>query len=419
MERSSIVPGEALEVLLVGASDLRGGAARAAYRLHRGLSSRKEVRSRFLVQHKDSDDPSVLGPSSPLSRLTSKVRRATGEALSNLLPGEASGKRSLNIVPSGLHRRINALDPDVVHLHWIGHESISIREVRKIEAPIVWTLHDMWAFRGFSHYLPMNKKGGENEESAGKISFSIDRWLRRYKKQQWSDVNMTIVTPSAWLAQRTRRSEVLGQKRIRQIFNGIDTDTYKPISTSVARSVFQLPEEVPLVLFGAINPMGNSRKGGHLLQPALRKLQDHRDDIELVVFGGADGNLQDQFEATVHPVGRLQDDCSLALLYSAADVFAIPSMQDNLPNTVVEAMASGTPCVGFDVGGIPEMIDHRKNGYVAERFSVEDFAEGLRWVIESEVQSGLRREARAKVQQEFELDTITQRYLECYRDARK
>ncbi len=408
MKKTGSAPSNYLDVLLVGASDLSGGAARAAYRLHRGLSSREEVRSRFLVQDKSSDDPSVLGPSSRLSRLTSKVRRATGKTLSNLLPGKASEKRSLNIVPSGLHRRINALDPDVVHLHWIGHETISIREVRKIEAPIVWTLHDMWAFQGVRHYTMRLNGEAPARESWGEHCL---RWWKRY---QWSGRDFAIVTPSEWLARKAKRSNILEKESITVIRNGLDLDTYKPLNQKTARSVLQLPQEKPLVLFGAVNALENPRKGADLLQPALGTLLETDDDAELVVFGESE-EADGRFDGRVHYVGRLEDHVSLALLYSAADVFAMPSRKDNLPNTVAEAMACGTPCVGFNVGGVPEMIDHKKTGYVAEAFETDDLARGLKWTLASDRKERLSGAARQKACRAYDIDTVAQEYIDCYR----
>ncbi len=402
------MPHGTIDVLLVGASDLSGGAARAAYRLHRGLSSREGIRSRFLVQHKDSGDSSVLGPPSRFSRLTSKVRRATGETLSNLLPREAPGKRSLNIVPSGLHRRINALDPDVVHLHWVGHETISIREIRKINAPIVWTLHDMWAFQGARHYTPRSADEAPSQEPWG------ERWLRRWKRYQWSGRGFTIVTPSEWLAKKARRSTILGKESVAVIRNGLDPSTYKPINKESARSALQLPKEKHLVLFGAVNALSNPRKGADLLQPALETLLETDDNVELVVFGASERE-NGKFGGRVHHVGRLEDDVSLALLYSAADVFAIPSRQDNLPNTVAEAMACGTPCVGFNVGGVPEMIDHEKTGYVAEAFDTDDLARGLKWALSPDRKERLSEAARQKACRAYDIDTVAEEYIDRYR----
>jgi len=396
------------DVLLVGASDTSGGAARAAYRLHRGLSEEDGVRSRFLVQERSSDDPKVIGPKGPAGRLTSKVRRSLGDTLARFANREESGKQSLNILPSGMHWRINALSPDIVHLHWIGHEAISIREIAKIDAPVVWTLHDMWAFQGTQHY-----SGSQTGESSGQNSWR-ERWLRRWKKHQWAEMDLHVVTPSRWLAEEARCSEVLDDRPIISIPNGLDLSTYKPINEEVARSVFRLPHQVPLVLFGAVNVLGNPRKGAHLLRPALETLLEMREEVELVIFG-ASGGEDRSFKGRVHYAGELRDDTSLALLYSAADAFVLPSMQDNLPNTVAEALACGTPCVGFDVGGVPEMIEHKKSGYVAEPFNTDDLARGLDWVLSPSRKEKLSAEARRKACRAYDIRSTAEKYEECYR----
>jgi glycosyltransferase involved in cell wall biosynthesis len=406
------------DVLLIGASDTKGGAARAAYRLHQGLQQ-VGTQSCFLVQDKETDDPTVLGPPNRGRWVLDKVRNRLGESLVRLSGRDAEGKQSVNLVPSGLHRRVNDLHPEVVHLHWLGHETISIREIARIDAPIVWTLHDMWAFSGTNHYVRRDENHVPDRSSAAERSW-MDRWLRRWKKTQWSNLDLTIVTPSAWLAREARRSTVLGEHRIRVIPNGIDLDTFKPIDTSAARAVFDLPESAPLVLFGAINALTNRRKGAHLLRPALHKLLDRREDAELVVFGTS-GGLSDEererFGGRVHSIGRLSDSSSLALLYSAADVFAIPSMQDNLPNTIMEALACGTPSVGFDVGGIPEMIEHRITGYVAEAHDVDEFARGLEWVLAEKRRDDLATASRKKAESEYALPIISRRYRRLYREV--
>jgi glycosyltransferase involved in cell wall biosynthesis len=201
--------------------------------------------------------------------------------------------------------------------------------------------------------------------------------------------------------------------------NGLDTERYKPVNRNTARELLNLPQDRQLVLFGAINATSAHRKGFHLLQPALQSLckSSWHDKIELVVFGSSQPVAHTDFGFETHYLGKLSDDISMALVYAAADVFLAPSIQDNLPNTVMEALACGTPCVAFKIGGMPEMIEHHKNGYLAQPFEVEDLAQGIAWVLENEERHHkLGDRAREKVKQEFTLEIPARRYASLFKE---
>jgi glycosyltransferase involved in cell wall biosynthesis len=208
------------------------------------------------------------------------------------------------------------------------------------------------------------------------------------------------------------------------IANGIDLTLYKPMTRSLARDTtkvtlrerLNLPQNKHLILFGA-RAADEKRKGFHLLQGALQRLSQAgwQDKIELVVFGSLDSQTSLELGFPVHAFGRLADDLSLALIYAAADVFVAPSLQDNLPNTVVESLASGTPCVAFKIGGMPDMIEHHFNGYLAQPFEIDDLATGMDWVLEDQQRhQQLCDRARQKAEAEFSLELQAQRYLELY-----
>jgi len=171
-----------------------------------------------------------------------------------------------------------------------------------------------------------------------------------------------------------------------------------------------------------MNATSDRRKGFHLLQPALQSLSKFgwHDRTELVVFGSSQPSNQADLGFKSHYFGKLGDDISLALVYAAADVFVAPSIQDNLPNTVMEAIACGTPCVGFNIGGMPDMIEHQQNGYLAKPYEIEDLAQGIAWVRENpERHQKLSRRAREKTEQEFTLELQARRYLSLFTEILK
>jgi glycosyltransferase involved in cell wall biosynthesis len=204
------------------------------------------------------------------------------------------------------------------------------------------------------------------------------------------------------------------------IANGLDIQRYKPIEKSFARNLLGLPQNKQLILFGAMSSTSDRRKGFHLLLPALKKLsqgQMGQDRLELVVFGASQPLEPPDFGFKTHYLGRLNDDISLALVYAAADIFVAPSTEDNLPNTVMEALACGIPCVAFKIGGMPDMIEHQQNGYLAHPYDIEDLAQGINWVLENtERYNQLCIQARQKVEQEFTLELQAEKYLELYSD---
>lgn len=404
-----------LDVVIVNATDTAGGAARAAYRLHRGRLDAGRS-SRMLVQKKFGNDDTVITGATALGKAINQARSRIGAELGKRGGNLDVGKRSLNLIPSMMHRRINQLDPDIVHLHWVGQETISISEIAKINAPVVWTMHDMWALSASRHYVPESEDIATPLAGGAGTRAWFDRAVYQQKRRHWHDLDVTVVAPSNWLARKARQSTLFARHPVRSIPNGIDTSTYKPADRSLARSVLNLPDDAPLILFGAVNAFGDPRKGGALLYDAIEALNGAGShDARLVVFGAMDG--PEDFSLPVHYQGYMQDDVSLALLYAACDVFVIPSRQENLPNTIMEALACGTPCVGFDVGGISEMIDHKANGFLADPFDTDELAAGIDWILQDPDRSAeLGAAGRAKVCQEYALPNITARYNALYEE---
>ncbi|MDJ0636513.1 MAG: glycosyltransferase family 4 protein [Xenococcaceae cyanobacterium MO_188.B29] len=409
-----------MKVLHLNTSDVNGGAARAAYRLHKELVN-IGVDSQMLVQNKTSDDRTVISPQTKLEKGWAKARPTV-----NSIPLEFYRQRdrtpySVQWFPERIAPKIAHISPDIINLHWICGGYLQIETLAKFNKPIVWTLHDMWAFTGGCHYSRdcdrYTKSCGTCPQLHSSRDWDLSRWVWRRKTKAWKNLNLTIVTPSNWLAKCASASSLFQDLPIKVIPNGIDPTRYKPLSQSLAREVLNLPQDKQLVLFGAMNATSDPRKGFNLLMPALQKLSysQEQNQIELVVFGSSQPSETLDLGLKVHYLGKLNDDISLALLYAAADVFVAPSIQDNLPNTVMEALACGTPCVAFNIGGMPDMIEHKQNGYLAKPFEVEDLARGIAWILEDELcWQSLSWKAREKVEQEFTLETFTSSYLKLY-----
>ena len=416
-----------MKVVQVNSDNGIGGAARAATRLHEGLRS-AGVSSTLLVRSRVGGDDSVKGPATFIQDGLSRIRPYISSALYRLEVYPLQGFRSLNVFPTRLGRQVRDLEADVVHLHQLSKETMSISQLGRIRKPLVWTFHDMWAFCGTEHYSPdetaLRYKVGYDKTPAaeGHSGVDLDRWIWKRKKKYWAPEKMTVVTPSRWLGDCVRSSALFGSARIEVIPNGIDTSLFKPADQLFARKVWNLPPKKPLILFGAMKATSDSRKGFRLLDETLHLLREQIENSaespELVVFGATQTEGYANFPLPTHYVGRIHDEVSLCLLYSAADVFVAPSMQDNLPNTVVEALACGTPAVAFKIGGMPDMIEHEQNGYLARPFEVSDLAQGIQWVLgNADRHRQLSQQARQKVEQEFTIQLQVARCKTLYQDV--
>ncbi len=267
---------------------------------------------------------------------------------------------------------------------------LSIEEIGRIQKPIVWTMHDMWPFSGAEHYDDLQHPGRYEQGYARATrpveyrGLDLDACVWRRKQHSWRDKRFHLVSPSNWLADCARRSALMKHQPCTVIPNCVDTDVFKPIDRRLARQLLNLDPDKRYILFGAMSSTSDPRKGFHLLQPALQQLAQRpgiNGTTELLVFGASEPANPPDFGLPARYLGSFHDEVSLALLYNAADVFAAPSMQDNLPNTVVEALACGTPCVAFAIGGMVDLIHASADGVLMAPFDAEQFCSGLHDVL--------------------------------------
>lgn len=379
----------------------------------------------MLVQVKWGDDPNVVGPHGKLLRLVNTFRKGL-DVLPALLYGKPTSTFYPGWLPSGIPSRVMAISPDLVHLHWVAGATLTPGGVARLRRPLVWTLHDMWPFTGGCHY---DDGCGRHTARCGQCPLlgstrlhDLSLWNWRRKRRHWHALSLMVISPSRWLAVLASRSTLLGEHPVRVIPNCIDTARYRPLPRAQARDSLGLPQRCPLILFGAMNATADPRKGYRFLQPALARLASQwrgpGEGPMALVFGGERPATPPDFGMRVRYLGALSDDASLAAAYSAADVFVAPSTQENLSNMVMEALACGTPSVAFEIGGMPDLIEHRVNGYLASSFDPEDLSMGIQWVIEDARRwKVLSHAARTKVESTFALAPVAQAHVEVYREA--
>ncbi|MEG4327015.1 glycosyltransferase family 4 protein [Microcoleus sp. herbarium5] len=412
-----------MKVVLLNSSDTEGGAARAAYRLHQGLQG-IGVSSQMLVKNKKSGAPNVICSQNGIGNKFDKIISTISNSPLRLYPERNRGIFSPEWLPDSLAAQVAKIKPDIINLHWVCGGYMQVESVPKFNTPLVWTLHDMWPFTGGCHYSEecdrYTKSCGSCPQLHSTKESDLSRWVWQRKAKAWKNIDLTLVSPSAWLAKCASSSSLFKDYRVEVIPNGIDIQKYKPINSQWAREILNLPKDKQIVLFGGAGGTGDRWKGFNLLVLALQSLSKSgwKDRIELLVFGSSQPENPIELGFKTHYLGKLADDISLATVYAAADIFVAPSVIDNLPNTVMEAFACGIPSAAFNIGGMPDLIEHCSNGYLAQPYDSEDLARGIAWVLEDpERHQKLCRSARRKVEEKFTLEVQAREYKKLYEEV--
>lgn len=411
-----------MKVLLVSNYDVKGGAARATYRLHKGLQS-IAVNSQILVNYKSSNDESVRLMPTKLGEKFKGIRAKLNRLPLKVYPKLGQVIFSPQWVPDSLADEVAQINPDVINLHWVCEGYMQIETLAKFNKPIVWTLHDMWAFTGGCHYSEncdryLDACGACPQLHSTKDG-DISRWIWQRKAQAWQNLNLTLVTPSHWLAECAKSSSLFEKYPVKVIANGLDPEIYKPLDRAQVRDSLNLPQNKQLVLFGTMQGTEDRWKGFPLLVPALQRLSksEWQDKIELLVFGSSEPENPIDVGFKIHYLGRLEDE-ALAKVYAAADVMVVPSRYEAFGQTASEALACGTPVVAFDVTGLKDIVDRHQNGYLAKPYETEDLARGIAWVLEDpDRHQKLCRSARLKVEEKFTLEVQAREYKNLYEEV--
>lgn len=412
-----------MKILILNTAEHTGGAAVAANRLLRALL-RSGVSATMLVRDRATDDPAVVSLDQGAVRRWLNFLYFVWERLVIYLCNKLN-KRNLfqvSIANTGINIRRTAAfrEADVIHIHWINQGFLSLDEIARIIASgkrVVWTLHDLWPATAICHYPGDCVKYRTDCSACPMMSENplVDlakRVARRKGKIDWRRV--TFVGCSEWIARTARESVWLREARFVSIPNPIDTTLFRPIDRREARQRLGLPEEKWLILFAAAK-LSDTRKGAAFLLEACRLLAAEMEgELEIILMGSDAAELSALSPVPVRALGYISGAAELAVAYSCADLFVIPSLEDNLPNTIMEAMTCGTPCVGFRTGGIPEMIDHEVNGYVADSRDSADLARGIAWVLRHPEPGNLSAACREKVMRCYQESVVAKKYIALY-----
>lgn len=407
-----------MKILHINTSDIIGGAAKAAYRLHSGLN-KAGYDSYMLVANKQSDEKKII-----------KIQMTKWQSLINkaymiIYPRYFAYRykptvlfSTSKLIRSNIVSTVRQINPDIIHLHWISHQFINLRDLPKLEVPIIWTLHDEWAITGGCHYddscQNFENNCGYCPALESKIKQDLSCKQFNLKSSVYSKIShMVFNGVSQWITKKAAMSKLTNKHKSVNLPNLLDIKCYAPVDKIVARQILNLSRHTKVILFGAMSATVDKRKGFDLLIKALQLLPKHK--YQLVIFGSSniDKTLSD---LNIMAIGTLHDDYSLKLLYSAANVMVVPSRQENLSNTIMESLSCGTPVVAFDIGGNSDMIDHKSNGYLAKAFDCADLALGIEWVIDNPEDEQLACNARKKIVDNFSEQVVIPKYIELYKN---
>lgn len=366
-------------------------------RLHEAFR-RADVDSSVLSLHSDiSGDPHVYS----LSRKSRLIANIDGKIQAYLKRNTIKdfGLFSFPVLASDVSKFKQITDADAIYVHWALHGFLNLKMMEKLAQtgkPIFFVLHDMWNITGGCHHsfdCTKYRTGcfncqiftGQKDRDLSAIQYEKKKnFLSRYS-------NIFFISPSRWLLSLSKQSGLTKEKPIYHIPNPIDISLFKPFDKKTAKNILNIEEDEKVLLFGA-NQINSPYKGWEYLKEALATLKqsDLKQKIRVLIFGsGPNRELQKAIPFASKFMGFITDDYTLNLIYNASDVFIVPSLADNLPTTVLESLSCGTPVVGFNVGGIPEMINHKMNGYLAQYRDAQDLQEGIRYCLDHNIKGSM------------------------------
>lgn len=398
-----------------------GGAANAAIRLHEGLLA-AGLESRFACKTVSQVRNGIVPVLKEKGDLLKKSATRIDFHLARLLHPGVRPVLPFPRMSGGGMRALDRYVPDLINLHWVEHNFITPADLRKLVArriPMVWTLHDMAPLSGGFSY---REAGGLPPAALGPLCCPGSR-LRQSSRilaertRALAGADLTIVSPSRWLAAEAAHSPVFERFPVHVIPYGIDTDVFRPLDKMDSRDRWDVPRNAKVILFGA-DTFDDPRKGISHLQAALESLSSQIPDLVVLGFGNRDF-ISDHFPGIeTRSAGRVRDLTELASLYSAADVFVCPSREDNLPNTVIESLCCGTPVAGFEVGGLPDLVEQGRTGYLAPCYEPDELGAAIHRIIAAGTEEGgdLRNNCRKFAMDSLGLSGQAEAYHRLYKE---
>lgn len=406
-----------MKILFINKYDTNGGAAIAAWRLHEQLVKAENTGDCFVVGIKRSSSDIVFSARKP--GLENNIEKGINFFTSQL----GLQYKWFPFSTGRIKRYADEFQPDIISLHNIhgGYFKTSLMEYLSTLAPVVWTLHDMWAFTAnaahtFGDESWKQMKAGKGERKLfPSIGLPLGNMLLKNKKKIYGHSRLTVVTPSRWLFHLAEQSPLLEGKKMVQVYNGIDLDKFRPSDKANAKKRSGIDPGLKVISFSAEKLTQSEHKGGQLLLEVLRLLDLEKQPVCILTIGG--GHIHHSFKyVQIKPLGYITDESLYIQYLQASDIYIHPTKADTLPNTLIEAIACGIPCITFDVGGCAEIIQHNENGLVIEPGNAAVFVKNIRYLLDNEsLYAGFSQNARRIAEERFDVKTMGKRYFELFK----
>ena len=407
-----------MKILHVNYSDNTGGAAIACSRVVEALN-KNSIKSCLLVTEKNQNIINTISQfDNKFDLIWHKFKKLFSTNIKNILGANNIYKNSISLFRSGLAKKINSLDFDIINLNWVCNEMISLKEIKKINKPVVWTLPDMWPFIGSMHYTEndfykfSNKKFNENK------IFNIENWVLNRKKKYFSK-DIVIICVSKWLEKLAKQSHIFKDNKIYTIPCTIDANKWKSIGKDYAKKILKFDINKKYFLFSAFNGIMDNRKGFDLLLKSLPKLNIDKKNFTIVILGNADGldEIKKTYDYDFKVFNKIfnNDKDSLKTIYSACDILIMPSRLEAFGLVALEAGSCSLPCVSFKKTGVEDIIKHNYDGYLADYLNIEDLAKGINLLNNETTRHAMSINIRNKIIQNFSYEIISSKYKDIYK----
>ena len=401
-----------MKILQLSNSDLSGGAAVATYRLHKALLN-SSINSKMLVNEKKTTEITVINKSSSLDNIKTIIKNRLVFKLRKILKINHQGSISLNYFPSNILKKIKEIEHDIIHLHWVNNEMLSINQISSITKPLIWTFHDMWPMCGIEHYSDTS----EYKDGYKKKKF-FDLYYYNWKKKNKFNRRIKIVCVSDWLAKKVRESYLFNKFDVHTIPPCINIKKWKNIDKNTSRNLLGFNLNEKIMIFSSFNGTSEKRKGFDILLKILKTEYFKKNEYRLIVIGKI--SKEDLNKIPINHSNYLlnttDNELIFRLLYSAADLLVMPSKLESFGQTIIEAGSCNTPSIGFKNTGAQESIKHKETGYLADFNNTDDFFYGIKWCFKEieDKNNELGIKARKNIEKNFSYEFISQKYLKLY-----
>lgn len=413
-----------MKPIIISHSDSSAGAYRAAVRVFQALRA-SNIDTVMYVMQKTTDNYFIEDLGDRKKKVINIIKNLLANQVQKLQKSSNPILHSGNWFGSPLLKKINSSDGSIVNLHWFNAETLSIKQVASIKKPIVMTLHDMWGFCGGEHYVDDSSHArfregyNQNNKILGNSGVDLDKIIWQRKMKYWTKP-FYIVTPSKWLSQCAAESKLFSDWPIYTIPNVINTQLYQPINKQICREILNLPQDIPLIGFGAVTGTNDPRKGFDLLLDAINHISDSNQlpNLACVVVGQSKPIQNLSINIPIHYMGYLNDEVSMALFYNAIDVMVVPSRQESFGQTASEPQACGTPVVAFNCTGLSDTVVHNYTGYLAKAYDTEDLAYGIKAILsDQDSYKQMQENARSRAVKLWSQEVVAEQYNNIYHQA--